>query len=68
MGTKRIRHPEVGDLELTYEAMDLPANLEWFMFGYMAEPGSSTEERLKLLGSLAATEATQQTPRWKGIR
>jgi hypothetical protein len=54
-GVKWIRHPVVGDLELTYEAMELPGSPEWFMFGYTAEPGSPTEERLKLLGSLAAT-------------
>lgn len=39
-GLKRIHHPQVGDLELVYEAMELPANPEWFMFGYTAEPGS----------------------------
>lgn len=55
-GIKRIRHPAVGDLELSYEAMVLPADPEWFMFAYTAEPGSPTEERLKLLGSLAATD------------
>ena len=38
--------------------MDLPADPEWFMFAYTAEPGSPTEERLKLLGSLAATGQT----------
>lgn len=54
-GVKRICHPEVGDLELVYEAMELPANPDWFMFGYTAEPGSATEEKLHLLGSLAAT-------------
>jgi transcriptional regulator with XRE-family HTH domain len=54
-GIKRIRHPAVGDLEFSYQAMDLPATPEWFMFAYTAEPGSPTEERLKLLGSLAAT-------------
>ncbi|PRZ43883.1 helix-turn-helix protein [Antricoccus suffuscus] len=54
-GIKRINHPAVGDLELVYEAMDLPANPEWHMFAYTAEPGSPTEERLKLLGSLAVT-------------
>jgi hypothetical protein len=37
-----------------YEAMDFPANPEWFMFGYTAEPGTPSEDRLKLLGSLAA--------------
>lgn len=66
-GTKRIRHPEVGDLELLYEAMDFPANPEWFMFGYTADPGSPSEERLRLLGSLAAettpTDHASQTER-----
>jgi len=56
-GHKRIHHPEVGDLELVYEAMDFPANPEWFMFGYTAEPGTPSEDRLKLLGSLAAEPA-----------
>lgn len=55
-GAKRIHHPVVGDLELSYEAMDLPANPDWFMFAYTAEPGSPTEERIRLLGSLAATD------------
>ena len=55
-GAKRIHHPVVGDLELSYEAMDLPANPDWFMFAYTAEPGSPTEERIRLLGSLAVTD------------
>ncbi len=55
-GAKRIHHPVVGDLELSYEAMGLPANPHWFMFAYTAEPGSPTEERIRLLGSLAATD------------
>lgn len=59
-GIKRICHPQVGDLELSYEAMDLPANPEWHMFGYTAEPGSPTEERIALLGSLAVTPATER--------
>lgn len=56
-GAKRIHHPAVGDLEFAYEAMALPAHPEWFMFAYTAEPGSPTEDRLKLLGSLAASRA-----------
>lgn len=55
-GIKRIHHPVVGDLEFSYQAMDLPSNPEWFMFAYTAESGSFTEERMKLLGSLAVTE------------
>ena len=56
-GLKRVHHPEVGDLELAYEAMELPDSPGWTMFGYTAEPGSPTEERIRLLGSLAATAA-----------
>jgi hypothetical protein len=55
-GIKRIHHPDVGDLELVYEAMSLPTNPDWFMFGFTpAEPASPTEERLRLLASLAAS-------------
>ena len=56
-GIKRIHHPEVGDLELGYDAMDFPAHPDWFMFGYTAAPGSPSEERLRLLGSLAQESA-----------
>ena len=54
-GLKRIHHPVVGDLELSYEAMELPADPGWTMFAYTAEPGSASDERLKLLASWAAT-------------
>ena len=57
-GLKRIHHPAVGDLELSYQAMDLPANPEWSMFAFTAEPGSASEERLQLLGNLAASKNT----------
>ncbi len=57
-GLKRIHHPAVGDLELSYEAMELPANPDWFMFAFTAEPGSPTEGRITLLGSLAVTGQT----------
>jgi len=61
-GLKRIHHPEVGDLELAYEAMDLPLNPDWFLFAYTAEPGSPTDERLRILGSLAATRNATAGP------
>ena len=60
-GLKRMHHPVVGDLELSYEAMELPANPGWTMFAYTAEPGSASDERLKLLASWAAT-ATSELP------
>ena len=49
-GLKRVRHPVVGDLELTYQAMELPMTRDWLMFAFTAEPGSPTEERLQTLG------------------
>jgi transcriptional regulator with XRE-family HTH domain len=58
-GLKRIHHPIVGDLELNYEAMELPANPGWTMFAYTVEPGSASDERLKLLASWAATSTIE---------
>jgi transcriptional regulator with XRE-family HTH domain len=54
-GTKRLHHPIVGDLELTYEAMQLSADTGLTMFAYTAEPGSKSDQALQLLGSWAAT-------------
>src|SRR6185312_15113102 len=54
-GVKRFNHPVVGDLELTYNRLDLAADPGLTLFTYSAEPGSRSEDALKLLGSLAAT-------------
>ena len=62
-GIKRIHHPVVGDLELPYQAMELPMNRDWFMFAFTSEPGSPTEERLQLLSSVAANDdAPRRSP------
>lgn len=53
-GLKRMHHPAVGDLELAYEAMQLPDNPGWTMFAFTAEPGTPSHDRLMLLGSLSA--------------
>ncbi|WP_262698490.1 MULTISPECIES: helix-turn-helix transcriptional regulator [Streptomyces] len=55
-GTKRFRHPAVGDLTLAYESLDLAAEPGLRMTIYTAEPGSPSEEGLRLLASWAATE------------
>jgi transcriptional regulator with XRE-family HTH domain len=55
-GVKKVHHPVVGDLELTYEGMELPADPGLTMFVYTAEPASPSEDGLKLLASWAATE------------
>lgn len=58
-GIKRIQHPEVGRLEMVYRSMDLPLAHQSVhdLTIYTAEPGSPTEDRLKLLTSWAATPA-----------
>jgi transcriptional regulator with XRE-family HTH domain len=54
-GFKAVHHPVVGDLHLTFEAMELPADPGQSLIVYGTEPGSPSEERLRLLASWAAT-------------
>ena len=54
-GTKRLHHPIVGDLDLSYETLELPADNGLAVNVYTVEPGSRSEEALRLLGSWAAT-------------
>jgi transcriptional regulator with XRE-family HTH domain len=54
-GVKRFRHPVVGDLTLTYEAIDLAADAGLRISAYTAEPGTPSHDALNLLASWAAT-------------
>jgi transcriptional regulator with XRE-family HTH domain len=54
-GVKHFNHPVVGELHLSYNRLDLAADPGLTLFTYTAEPGSRSEEALKLLGSWAAT-------------
>ncbi|BEP15734.1 helix-turn-helix transcriptional regulator [Acidothermaceae bacterium B102] len=54
-GRKALRHPVVGDLDLTYEAMELPSDPGLTLLVYTAEPASPTADALRLLASWAAT-------------
>jgi hypothetical protein len=54
-GVKRFHHPVVGDLELTYEAMELPADAGLRIVTYTAEAGSESQDRLNFLASWSAT-------------
>jgi transcriptional regulator with XRE-family HTH domain len=56
-GAKRLHHPVVGDLELTYETMELPGDPGLAIHVYAAEPTSSSADALNLLASWAATLA-----------
>lgn len=62
-GAKRLRHPVVGDLDLTFEVLDLTADDDLSILAYSAEPGSASEEALNLLGRWAATQADTATTR-----
>jgi len=54
-GTKRIDHPLVGELNLSFEAMQLVADDGLTMFVYTTEPGTTSEQALNLLASWTAT-------------
>jgi transcriptional regulator with XRE-family HTH domain len=54
-GVKHLNHPVVGELHLSFNRLDLAADPGLTIFTYSAEPGSRSEEGLKLLGSWAAT-------------
>jgi transcriptional regulator with XRE-family HTH domain len=54
-GRKHLHHPVVGDLHLTYEVMDLAADPGLSLVVYSAEPGSASQDGLRLLASWAAT-------------
>ena len=54
-GVKRLHHPLVGRLELTYEGMTLATDPDLVMFVFTADVGSKSEEALNLLGSWTAT-------------
>jgi transcriptional regulator with XRE-family HTH domain len=60
-GLKRLDHPVVGELELVYEGLDLPADPGWHLYTFTAAPGSPSDERLRLLASWAATLDSEST-------
>jgi transcriptional regulator with XRE-family HTH domain len=62
-GTKTFHHPVVGRLELAFDAMDLPADPGLTLTAYTAEPGSPSEDGLRLLASWSATVTATDAPR-----
>jgi transcriptional regulator with XRE-family HTH domain len=54
-GTKRIHHPVVGELHLSYETMELSADDGLSVAIFTAEPGSASQQALDLLASWTAT-------------
>ncbi|GAA3909330.1 helix-turn-helix transcriptional regulator [Microbacterium invictum] len=57
-GIKRIAHPVVGEMALTYQTLALPSAPKIRLATYLAERGSSSADALDLLRSWAATPST----------
>ncbi|MFJ8628973.1 helix-turn-helix domain-containing protein [Kitasatospora sp. NPDC093550] len=64
-GAKAIHHPVVGTLHLAYESLDLPAD-GLILFTYGAEPGSDSEDALRILASWAADHVPEPAERSPG--
>jgi transcriptional regulator with XRE-family HTH domain len=61
-GVRGFHHSVVGELSLSYETAELVADPGLTLLAYTAEPGSKSEESLKLLGSWAASLDQTETP------
>jgi len=62
-GTKRFRHPVVGDITLAFEALDLAADDGLRLSIYTAEPCTPSHDALNLLASWAATAGQDRATR-----
>ena len=65
-GRKRLHHPIVGDLDLSFEALELPADPGLRINVYTADPGTPSEDALKVLASWAATQREHDKGRGQG--
>jgi transcriptional regulator with XRE-family HTH domain len=60
-GSKNVRHPVVGDLDLIFEAMDLTSDPGLQLLAFTTEPGSPSQDGLHLLATWAATAQIDTT-------
>ena len=61
-GLKQFRHPVVGELRLSFEVMELPANPGLSLIAFSAEAGSPDDDALKMLASFGATHRSRLPP------
>jgi hypothetical protein len=54
--------PVVGDLDLAFDAVELPADTGLTMTAYAAEPGTASADGLSLLASWSASLEQLETP------
>ena len=55
-GIKHFHHPIVGDLTFTYEGLEVTEDPGLQFLIYTTQPGSASEERIRLLGSWAVDQ------------
>jgi MmyB-like transcription regulator ligand binding domain len=55
-GTKQFRHPDFGELTLTYNVLAVAAVPGLCVVGYTAEPNSRSAQALQILSSWSAAE------------
>jgi transcriptional regulator with XRE-family HTH domain len=60
-GEKHFNHPVVGEMELSYNRFELPADPGLTIVAYTPEPGSKSAEAFGMLASWAATEEARET-------
>jgi transcriptional regulator with XRE-family HTH domain len=58
-GTQPFRHPLVGDLTLTYEALQITADVGLVLIAYSAEPDSPSHEALTRLANWSTTDRSR---------
>jgi transcriptional regulator with XRE-family HTH domain len=62
-GSKRLRHPVVGDLTVEYETLTLPGDSDTTLYVYSTEASSPSARALSLLASWSLTgDGTVQSP------
>ncbi|GLX39346.1 DNA-binding protein [Streptomyces roseochromogenus] len=61
-GVKRLRHPLVGELSLSFETLTLPDDPAQFLVTYHAEPGSPSADALRMLSSWTAPSPAAAPP------
>jgi len=59
-GRQLLHRPVVGDVELCYEGLDLPADPGWHLYTFTAAPGSPSDDRLRLFGQLGRHPRTRK--------
>ncbi|MDQ4105296.1 MAG: hypothetical protein M3186_16860 [Actinomycetota bacterium] len=61
-GSKWMRHPVVGELEIRYQAMNLPGDPDQTLFVYTTRSGSPSHDAMRLLSSWLASKDKPTAP------